>query len=107
MAPGVKVSGGVIFRLISEVEVRCLPKDLPDFIDVDLSHLELNHTLHLSDLVLPQGVELIDLVHGKDEAVVTVYVPKEVEESAAADAAPTAADVAAAAAEENKGGDNA
>ena len=107
MAPGVKVSGGVISRLISEVEVRCLPKDLPDFIDVDLSHLELNHTLHLSDLVLPQGVELIDLVHGKDEAVVTVYVPKEVEENSAAEAAPTAADVAAAAAEENKGGDNA
>ena len=108
-APGVKVSGGVISRLISEVEVRCLPKDLPDFIDVDLSRLELNHTLHLSDLKLPSGVELIDLVHGKDEAVVTVYVPKEVDEGAAETvAAPTAADVAAAAAGgDNKSGDNA
>ncbi len=107
LAPGVKVYGGVIARLISEVEVRCLPTDLPDFIDVDLSHLGLNHTLRLSDLKLPSGVELIDLVHGKDEAVVTVYVPKEVDEGASEATAPTAADVAAAAEGENRSGGNA
>lgn len=66
IAPGVKVSGGNISHQMSNVEVRCLAKHLPEFIEVDLSSLGLNESIHLSDLKLPQGVELIELIHGAD-----------------------------------------
>lgn len=66
-APGV-VAGGVISHYITEVELRCLPADLPEFIAVDLSQLELNASVYLTDLKLPQGVELVALLHGDAEA---------------------------------------
>ena len=55
---GVKLGGGNIARSITELEIRCLPKHLPEYIEVDLAEVEAGHTVHLSDLVLPQGVEL-------------------------------------------------
>jgi large subunit ribosomal protein L25 len=64
--PGVK-AGGVVSHYMNEVEVRCLPADLPEFIDVDLSQLEMNQSFHLSDLKLPQGVELVAFIHGQIE----------------------------------------
>ncbi len=76
VAPGVKISGGLISRLMSDVEVHCLPKDLPEYIEVDLSQLELNQTIHLSDLALPGGIEIVALQHGEDKPVATAYVPR-------------------------------
>jgi large subunit ribosomal protein L25 len=83
---GVKQGGGSISHVIIEVEVSCLPKDLPEFIEVDVLDLNLGDTLHLSDLKLPEGVELVELAHEHDNAVVTVHklrAASEVEEEAA------------------------
>ncbi len=72
---GVK-TGGVISHLINDVEVSCLPKDLPASIELDLSRLGLNESLHLSDIKLPQGVRITTLMHDEshehDHAVVSV-----------------------------------
>jgi len=109
VAPGVKIDGGVVAHLLSEVNVRCLPKDLPEYISVDISQLCLNHTLHLADLLLPAGVELVDLMHGENKAVVTIYIPRAVVETAvetavAATTAEAGAAGAAAGTEEAKAG---
>jgi len=70
--------GGVISHLLNEVEVICLPKDLPEFIEVDVSALDIGESLHLSDLALPETVRLASLGHGEsgDLAVVAVIPPK-------------------------------
>lgn len=65
VAPGAK-EGGVITHNMNEVEVTCLPKDLPEFIEADLSNLEMGHSIHLSELSLPKGVELVELSHGPE-----------------------------------------
>ena len=65
VAPGVK-QGGIITHSISEVEVKCLPSDLPKYIDIDMSNMELNDIVHLSNLKLPKGVELTELTHGEE-----------------------------------------
>ena len=93
IAPGVKTGGGQVSHLLNEVEVTCLPKDLPEYIEVDMAKMELNQSLHLSDLVLPANVELVLLAHGRDEAVVSVHHARVVEEASA-----PAAEAAAAAA---------
>ncbi len=72
VAPGVK-QGGLLTKDMVEVEVRCLPKDLPEYITVDVSGLGLDEVLHLSDLVLPEGVELVELLHGNDPAVASIH----------------------------------
>ncbi len=64
-APGVK-KGGLVTHNITEVEVQCLPKDLPEYLEVDLSGLDMEQILHLTDIILPAGVELIELLHGVD-----------------------------------------
>ena len=97
-SPGVKVAGGLIQHVINELEVRCLPKDLPEFITVDLANLQAGHSLHLSALQLPAGVEAI-VPKGEDPTVATVVIPRvmtaeeEAAEAAAAAAAPSAAEV--------------
>lgn len=95
VAPGVKQSGGLISHLMTEVSVRCLPKDLPEYIVIDLSKLELNQAVHLSDITLPKGVEIVDLIHGEDRPVATVYIPRAIVE-AEKPAAAVAAEVPAA-----------
>ncbi|MCP4042223.1 MAG: 50S ribosomal protein L25/general stress protein Ctc [Gammaproteobacteria bacterium] len=76
-----KKLGGVINHVLTEVEVSCLPKDLPGYIDVDVAELDMGQSLNLSDLSLPERVELTSLVHGNDQAVVTVAkAHEEVEE---------------------------
>ncbi len=78
VAPGVKLGGGAVFRLLTEVEVSCLPKDLPNYIEVDISHLGLDEMLYLSDIKVPEGVELIELSYGEDhdDAIVSIQVHK-------------------------------
>ncbi len=81
VAPGVK-QGGIVAHLINDVEISCLPKDLPEFIEADLTVLELNGTLHLSDLKLGSGIELIELQHGPehDLPVVSIHMPRAAKE---------------------------
>lgn len=78
VAPGVKLGGGVVTRLITEVEVSCLPKDLPAYLEVDVSAMNLNESLHLSDIKVPAGVELVELSHGAehDQPVVSIHVTR-------------------------------
>jgi large subunit ribosomal protein L25 len=77
-APGVKLGGGTVMRLITEVEVSCLPRDLPEYFEVDISHLELDQMLYLSDIKIPEGVELPGLAQGEehDHAIVSVHMIK-------------------------------
>ncbi|EIJ43354.1 ribosomal protein L25, Ctc-form [Beggiatoa alba B18LD] len=75
----VKTQGGVISHHLSEVEIYCLPKDLPEYIAIDLEKVELGQTIHLSDLVCPAGVEIAGLAHGDEEhnaAVVSIHKPR-------------------------------
>lgn len=105
IAPGVKTGGGQVSHLLNEVEVNCLPKDLPSYLEVDMGKMELNQSLHLSDLVLPAGVELVLLAHGRDEAVVSVHHARVAEEAApAAEAAAAAGAKPAAAPAKKEGG---
>ena len=67
---------GIISHQANDIEVRCLPKDLPEYIEVDISELALNQTIHLSNLKLPQGVELVELAHGRDSPVVSIHAPR-------------------------------
>lgn len=76
VAPGVKVGGGQVAHLINDVEIRCLPGDLPEFIEVDMSKVELDQTVHLSDLKLPKGVELLALLHNDDLPVASIHLPR-------------------------------
>ncbi|WP_454256017.1 50S ribosomal protein L25/general stress protein Ctc [Pseudomonas sp. Marseille-Q8238] len=73
---GVKQQGGEVSHTISEVEVSCLPKDLPEFINVDLAKVEVGQIVHLSDLTLPKGVELVALAHGNDLAVANIHASR-------------------------------
>ena len=77
IAPGVKEQSGLISHLMTEVEVSCLPSDLPEFIEVDISELHIGELVHLSDLAIPEGLELVELSHGHDHAVATIHVRKE------------------------------
>ena len=101
LSPAVKMGGAIVSHVLNEVDVACLPKHLPEFIDVDLANLEIGHSVKVSDLKLPEGLTAV--THGKDPVVATAVVPKaivETEETAVAegDAATTAAAPAAGAA---------
>ncbi|MFI4891447.1 MAG: 50S ribosomal protein L25, partial [Steroidobacterales bacterium] len=91
--------GGIVSHLRTQVEISCLPKDLPEFIEVDLSGLSLNESIHLSQLKIPDGVQLLDLSK-EDSAVVAIHSPRaeevEVAPVAVAAAATPAAGTAAA-----------
>lgn len=80
VAPGVK-AGGSVSHLITDVEVQCLPRYLPEYFEVDVSKLELDEMLHLSDLTVPEGVEIPELAQGPehDQAIVSISVIKVVE----------------------------
>ncbi len=79
---GVKQEGGVIARLMTEIEITCLPKDLPESIEVDVANLSVGEAVHLADLVLPDGVEITAITSGGDgaAAIVQVTMPRMVEE---------------------------
>jgi large subunit ribosomal protein L25 len=96
VSPGVKTQGGIVSHMRNDVEVSCLPKDLPEFIEVDLSNLSLNESIHLSQLKIPDGVHLVDLAK-EDSAVVAIHSPRAEEPEPTAAAAATPAEGAAAA----------
>ncbi|MCZ6576975.1 MAG: 50S ribosomal protein L25/general stress protein Ctc [Acidiferrobacterales bacterium] len=83
-APGVKLEGGIVSRLMTEVDISCLPHQLPEFLSVDVSELQLGESLHLSNIPLPEGVTITSLAHGgEDLAVVSVAAVRVVEEEVA------------------------
>jgi large subunit ribosomal protein L25 len=85
VSPGVKLSGGIVSHVFTELDISCLPKDLPEFIEVDLIDLSGNNSVHLKDLKMPPGVEIPVLTKGGNPAVATIVIPRAVvsEESAA------------------------
>jgi large subunit ribosomal protein L25 len=83
-AKGVKDQGGMLEHLISDVEVSCLPRNLPEFLEIDVSQLALNEVLHLSDIRLPEGVELVPLRHGHNHPLVAIVPPRREEEEVVA-----------------------
>jgi large subunit ribosomal protein L25 len=72
IAPGVKIDGGMVQHVMTELDVKCLPKDLPGFIEVDLKDLAAGQSLHMSQVKLPAGVEIVH--HGEGDAVVVAIV---------------------------------
>ena len=72
IAPGVKLGGGIVAHILTEAEVSCLPKDLPEFVEVDLAGLEMGNSVHLSQITLAKGVEFVALAHGNDAAVAAI-----------------------------------
>ena len=102
IAPGVKLQGGVVSHVLNELNVVCLPADLPEFIEVDMKDVSVGHSIHVKDLQLPQGVEAV-LHRNENPVVATIVVPRgtteaelAVVEEAAAVAVPAAAAPAAA-----------
>ena len=90
---GVKTGGGSIIKTLNEIEIHCFPKDLPEFIEVDMLLLGIGEAVHLADITLPTGVASVALASGNDLSVATVQAPRaEVEEAATAPAAPAAPD---------------
>jgi len=79
---GVKQQGGEILHNLNEVEVSCLPQDLPEFIEVDMANVEVGQVLHMTDIKLPKGVELVSLAHGSDLPVANVHAPRVSKEDA-------------------------
>ena len=73
---GVKQQGGEVSHVVSEVEVSCEAKDLPEFIEVDLANVEVGQIVHLSDLKLPKGVTLVALAHGKNAGVANIHASR-------------------------------
>jgi len=103
IAPGVKTGGGIVSHLANEVDIMCLPKDLPEYLEVDMAAMQMNETKRMSDIPLPAGVELVDLSHGRNDAIVSIHHPRAEEAeatpaAAAAEAAPAAGAAAPAAA---------
>ncbi|MDJ0878786.1 MAG: 50S ribosomal protein L25/general stress protein Ctc [Halieaceae bacterium] len=75
---GVKMEGGMIQHLANEIEVLCLPGDMPEYIEVDMAEVKVGEIIHLSDVTLPKGVESVALSHGADHdlSVASVLAPK-------------------------------
>jgi large subunit ribosomal protein L25 len=99
ICPGVKEHGAIVSHVLTELDIKCLPADLPSFIQVDLKDLDTGHSIHISALQLPAGVEAV--VHkGEDPVVVSASIPRGgvADEAADAEVAATAAAAAAAAA---------
>ncbi len=81
-APGVVLGGGIVTHHMVELEIKCLPRDLPEFIEIDLTNAELDTVVHLSHVKLPKGVETTLVVHSAEDdlPVVSIHKPKRVEE---------------------------
>jgi len=92
IAPGVKIGGGIVQHVMTDIEVRCLASDLPAFVEVDLKDMTAGHSIHISQLALPKGVEAV-LHKGEDPVVATILAVrgKDEEEVPAAEAAAPAA----------------
>lgn len=79
---GVKRDGGLISHVMTDLEISCLPKDLPEYIEIDVENLGIGDGVHLNELNMPEGTEIAALLHGADakQLVVSVHMPKVVEE---------------------------
>ena len=109
--PGVKTEGGQVSHLKSDIEITCLPKDLPEALVVDMASMHLNDTIFLKDIQVPPGVTIPELATGRDIPVVSIHAPRaeepepaaaEAAAAPAAGAAPAAADAKAAPAADAK-----
>ena len=106
ISPAVKLSSGIISHVVTDLDITCLPKDLPEFVEIDLSALEIGNSIHLSDVKLPAGVTAV--IHGGDDnpTIATASIPAgkvEAEgEATASEAAAAAAAAAAPAADKDK-----
>ena len=78
VCPGVKVGKGVVQHIANEIEILCLPDDLPEYIEVDLINMDLGHAIHVAELTLPKGVEPAPKLKGDNPALVMVQVPREI-----------------------------
>ena len=78
VAPGVKLAGGLVSHLMNNAEIICKAKDLPEYLEIDLAHLEAGASVHLSDIKLPEGVELVALLQGADHdlSVATIHIAR-------------------------------
>jgi large subunit ribosomal protein L25 len=94
-SPGVKTQGGVVSHMMTDVEVLCLPKDLPEYLELDLSEMNINDTKFLADIPLPPGVTIPHLAH-RNAAVVSIHSPRVAEPEPTAEAAAAPAEGAAA-----------
>ena len=97
---GVKISGGQLSRIISETVINCFPKDIPEHLEVDVTDLDINHSIHMSEIILPSGVEIVSGSEKEnDTAIIKCYMPAEeevIEEGAPEElAAPEATNVKA------------
>jgi large subunit ribosomal protein L25 len=95
-SPGVKEQSGVVNHVLNELDISCLPDDLPEFVEVDLSTLTVGHSMHVRDLTMPKGVELA-LHKDENPVVATVVIPALIAEEEAPAAVISAADVPASA----------
>lgn len=88
-AIGVKQEGGIISKQLSELEINCLPADLPEYIEVDVSNLRLDQAIHIREVKLPKGVQLATIIadDANDHAVVSIVTPKVMAEPAPTEAA--------------------
>jgi large subunit ribosomal protein L25 len=98
ISPGVKTQGGVVSHRMADVEVTCLPKDLPEFLEVDMSQMNLNETKFLADIPVPEGVTVAELGHGRNAPVVSIHSPRAEEPEAVVEAVAAATPVEGAAA---------
>ena len=91
---GVKLGGGIVGHSMTELDILCLPKDLPEYLEVDMTDVYLGQTLHISDIKLPKGVESVALTHGTDHdlPIAAVNKPKGVAVDDEVDAEAPAAD---------------
>lgn len=89
-APGHKDDGGLISHIMSDVEVACLPDNLPEYLELDISDMKVNDIKHLSDIKLPNGVEIVALLHNNDKPVVSIHMPRVEEEEVIPTEAPVA-----------------
>ena len=89
VSPAVKLSAAVVNHIVNEVEISCLPKDLPRFIEIDLKEMKAGDSIHAKDVKLPAGVDLV--IHGRNKDIVFATASVVAEEAAPADGAPVAA----------------
>ncbi len=91
VAPGVKLSGGNVSHIMNEVEILCLPHQLPEFITVDLANLQAGHSVHISDLQVAEGIEFAAAHKGGNPPVATIVLPRAAKAAAGEEAAEGAA----------------
>jgi large subunit ribosomal protein L25 len=105
VAVGVREQGGVIEHAMTDVEISCLPANLPEYLELDVTALELNEILHLSDINFPEGVTSTQLAHDIDSPVVAIHPPRREEVEEPTEEEVEAEETAAAASEEDGGDD--